>query len=80
MTYTLTATVSGTGQTAGLHVTDAIPAGTTYEPGTLTLDAAALTDAADTDAGQASSSAIDFDLGTVNGGPTKTVNFNVKIN
>lgn len=80
VTYTLTAAVSGTGQASNLHVTDAIPAGTTYQPGTLTLDAAALTDANDTDAGQAGSGGIDVNLGTVNGGTSKVVKFNVKIN
>ncbi|MFM5916581.1 MAG: hypothetical protein ACKOOL_03495 [Novosphingobium sp.] len=80
VTYTLTATVSGTGQAAGVHIIDAIPTGTTYEPGTLTLDTAALTDANDVDAGQASASGVDVNLGTVNGGSTKTVTFNVKIN
>jgi len=80
VTYTLTATVTGTGQASGLHVTDVIPTGTTYQPGTLTLDAAPLTDATDADAGQASSSGIDVNLGTVSGGATKTVKFDVKIN
>ena len=80
VTYTMTASVSGTGQAAGLHVTDVIPTGTTYQPGTLTLDAVALTDTNDTDAGQASSSGIDVDLGTVNGGASKVVKFKVKIN
>ena len=80
VTYTLTAAVSGTGQATGLHVTDIIPAGTTYQPGTLTLDAAALTDGSDADAGLASSSGVDVTLGTVNGGTSKTVKFNVKIN
>lgn len=79
VTYTLTATVSGTGQADNLHVTDVIPAGTTYETGTLTLDSAALTDANDTDAGEASAAGIDVDLGNVAGGTTKTVTFNVKI-
>ena len=80
VTYTLTAAVSGTGQATGLHVTDIIPAGTTYQPGTLTLDAGALTDGNDADAGVASASGIDVTLGTVNGGTSKTVKFNVKIN
>lgn len=79
ITYTLVATVNGTGQADGLHVTDVIPAGTTYEPGTLKLDTAALTDANDTDAGEASAAGIDVDLGNVAGGTTKTVTFNVKI-
>ena len=80
VTYTLSATVSGTGQAAGVHIIDAIPTGTTYQPSTLTLDAAPLTDANDVDAGQASASGVDVNLGTVNGGSTKTVTFNVKIN
>ena len=80
VTYTLTATVSGTGQADNLHVTDAIPSGTTYQTGSLKLGTAPLSDAADTDAGVASSSGVDVNLGTVAGGTTKTVTFNVKIN
>ena len=80
VTYTMVAAVSGTGQASAVHVTDIIPVGTTYQAGTLTLDAAALTDTTDSDAGQASSSGIDVNLGTVNGGTSKTVKFNVKIN
>lgn len=80
VTYTITATINGTGQVQNLHVTDAYPAGTTYETGTLSLDAAALTDAADADAGTASGTGIDVNLGTVAGGSTKVVKFNVKIN
>ena len=80
VTYTLTATVNGSGQADALHVTDVIPAGTTYQAGTLTLDSAALTDANDVDAGQASASGVDVNLGTVAGGSSKVVKFNVKIN
>ena len=80
VTYTLTATVNGSGQADALHVTDVIPAGTTYQAGTLTLDSTALTDANDVDAGQASASGVDVNLGTVAGGSSKVVKFNVKIN
>ncbi len=80
VTYTVTAAISGSGQADGLHITDVIPTGTTYQPGTLTLDAAALTDTTDTDTGQASASGIDVNLGTVAGGTSKTVKFDVKIN
>lgn len=80
ITYTLVATVSGTGQAEGLHVTDVIPAGTTYQLGTLRLDGAVLTDAADADAGTGSASGVDVGLGTVAGGTSKTVKFDVKIN
>lgn len=79
ITYTLTATVSGTGQAENLHVTDVIPAGTTYQPGTLKLNGAALSDAVDGDGGTASASGIDVNLGTVAGGSTDTVTFDVKI-
>ncbi len=80
VTYTLTATVSGSGQADALHVTDIIPTGTTYQAGTLKLDGGALTDPNDTDAGQTSSSGVDVNLGTVAGGTSKVVKFNVKIN
>lgn len=80
ITYTLSAAVSGSGQVSNLHVTDVIPAGTSYQIGTLTLDASALTDATDADAGEASSAGIDVDLGIVTAGTTKVVKFNVTIN
>jgi uncharacterized repeat protein (TIGR01451 family) len=80
ITYTLSAQVSGAGQVDSLRITDVIPAGTTYQNGTLTLDAAALTDGADADAGTASAAGIDVNLGTVAGGTTKTVTFKVRIN
>ena len=50
ITYKLSATVGGSGSIANLHLTDAIPADTTYQTGSLALDGAALTDAADADA------------------------------
>lgn len=80
VTYTLTAVVNGTGQVQDLRITDAIPAGTTYESGTLKLDGSGLTDATDADAGEASTSAIAVELGNVSGGTTKVVSFDVKIN
>lgn len=80
VTYTLVATVTGTGSADGLHVTDGIPTGTTYQANTLQLEGSALTDSADTDAGTASASGIDVSLGTLAGGVTRTVKFDVKIN
>lgn len=79
VTYKLDARVAGTGSVAGLHVTDAIPAGTHYRPGTLLLDGAALTDAADGDAGAASQTGIDTDLGLVAAGAAHLVQFTVLI-
>jgi uncharacterized repeat protein (TIGR01451 family) len=79
ITYTLAATVSGTGSLANLRVGDSVPAGTTYKPGSLTLEGAPLTDAADADAGSFTGTAISVGLGTVAAGATKTITFQVKI-
>jgi uncharacterized repeat protein (TIGR01451 family) len=79
VTYTLAATVSGTGSLANLRVADAVPAGTTYKAGSLTLEGGALTDAADADAGSFTGTGINVALGTVAAGSTKTITFQVKI-
>ena len=80
ITYSIVATVTGTGSVLGLAVNDAIPTGTTYQPGTLTLEGAALTDGADSDGGQASPSGVAVQLGDVAAGAQRTVTFKVKIN
>jgi uncharacterized repeat protein (TIGR01451 family) len=80
VTYTLVATASGTGSLANLAVGDAVPANTTYEPGTITLQGAPLTDAADADAGVFAANAISVQLGSLAGGQTRTVTFKVRIN
>jgi uncharacterized repeat protein (TIGR01451 family) len=79
ITYTLAATVSGTGSLANLRVSDAVPAGTTYQAGSLTLEGGALTDAADADAGSFTGTAIHVGLGTVAAGTTRTITFQVRI-
>jgi len=79
-TFTIEARVSGTGAVSGLVVSDAIPAGTTYVPGTLTLDTATLTDAADADAGTASQAGgVAVTLGSVPAGTTRAITFDVTI-
>ena len=80
VTYAILANVSGTGVAETLHVTDAVPTGTSYKPGSLKLDGSALTDTADGDAGTGSASGIDVALGDVAGGSSHTVSFGVKIN
>jgi uncharacterized repeat protein (TIGR01451 family) len=79
VTYTLTASATGTGSLANVRITDAIPAGTTYAPGSLTLEGAALTDADDADAGRFSGSAVAVALGSLASGSSRTVTFKVKI-
>lgn len=51
VTYSIAVNPTGEGTTDNVVVSDAIPANTTYVPGTLTLNGAPITDAADTDAG-----------------------------
>jgi uncharacterized repeat protein (TIGR01451 family) len=78
--FTITATVSGSGSVADLVVTDAIPEGTTYAAGSLALDGSPLTDAADADAGTGSDlDGIRVDLGSVAGGTVHTITFDVAI-
>ena len=79
ITYTLAATVSGSGSMANLVISDPIPAGTAYSAGTITLQAAGLTDAADADAGNYNGSRISVAAGTVPAGQTRTVTFKVRI-
>ena len=79
-TFTITATISGSGSVDDLIVTDVIPDGTTYAAGSLALDGAALTDASGDDAGEASDTAgISVDLGTVAGGTVHSITFDVTI-
>ena len=79
ITYTLVATVSGSGSLANLRVADAVPGGTSYTAGSIALDGAALTDAADADAGDFTGSGIAVRLGNVAAGASRTVRFQVKI-
>lgn len=79
ITYSLVATVDGTGTLNNLAIADAIPAGSTYEPGTLKLQGAALTDATDSDAGELASGGIAVRLGNVAGGQVRTVTFQVQV-
>ena len=81
VTYTIVAHVTGSGTAGNLTVTDAFPAGTTYQSGSMTLSGTSLTDAADSDAGTASASGISVVLGSMPGGSVdKSVSFKVKIN
>lgn len=78
--FTISARVTGSGTVNNLSVNDAIPAGTTYVPGTLALDSAALSDAVDGDAGQASDSAgISVSLGDITAPSTRTIKFDVMV-
>lgn len=79
ITYTLVLDVTGSGSITSAQIADSIPAGTTYEPGTLTLNATPLTDAADVDPGVFNLTEIQVLLGTVTAPTTHTVTFKVRI-
>ena len=79
ITYTIVATVAGSGSVNGLAITDNIPADTTYVPGSITLGGASLSDVVDADAGDFNSTRINVSLGTVAGGQTRSVTFRTTI-
>lgn len=80
ITYTLVASVSGTGTLANLAVGDPIPAATTYVPASITADAATVSDATDIDAGEFAANRVSVRFGSVAGGQSRTVTFKVRIN
>jgi uncharacterized repeat protein (TIGR01451 family) len=79
ITYTLLATISGNGSLSNVSITDPIPTGSTYVAGSMTLQAVAVTDAADTDEGNFNGSRISVSLGNVAAGQTRTVTFRVRV-
>ena len=79
VTYTITANVTGSGSIDNFVVTDAFPAGTTYSSETITLESAALTDAAGDDAGEADTTGITVDLGTVAAPSSQAISFQVTV-
>ena len=83
ITYTLVVTPNGTGALANVVITDALPVFTTYVAGSLTLNAASLTDAVDGDAGDVggtTANQVTVALGNVAGGSLpQTITFAVTI-
>lgn len=80
VTFTIAAAASGSGSVSNLHVRDVIPSGTSYIPSSLQLEGSSLSDAADSDAGTASSSGIDVAIDTLAGGTSRSVTFKTRIN
>ncbi len=80
ITYTITATVSGSGSLSGIVISDPVPANTTYVPGSITLGGVGQSDASDADAGSFGSNTVTVSAGTVPGGQTRTVTFRTRIN
>ena len=83
VTYSLAVSAQGAGSADGVVITDAIPANTTYNPGSLALDGSPLTDSADSDAGDVGDTApgtLTIALGDLAAGaPGTTITFSVTI-
>jgi uncharacterized repeat protein (TIGR01451 family) len=81
--YQIVVTATGTGIATGVAFTDPIPASTTYVAGSLRLNGAPLTDAADADAGSFALAPARVAVGLGNltsaAGP-QTIDFRVTIN
>jgi uncharacterized repeat protein (TIGR01451 family) len=84
MTYSIDVTVTGPGTANSVVITDPIPANTTYTANTLTLNAAALTDVVDADAGDVGGTTpntVTVNLGDLTpASPVQTITFEVIIN
>ncbi len=82
--YTFVVSATGTGSASGAVFTNDIPAYTTYVPGSLRLNSAALSDATDADAGDFSAAPVarvSVQLGTLTqASGSQTVQFAVTIN
>lgn len=79
ITYTLTATTSGSGVISAFAITDAIPAGTNYVPGSIRLNGNGQTDTQDSDAGDYDGTRIRALIGDIGSGESHTVTFQVVI-
>ncbi len=81
LTYTITYSASGTNTATNFEIKDLIPIGTSYVPGTLRWNGTSLTDAAGDDAGvfDVGGNRVVFRIGTIQGGDSGTVTFQVRV-
>jgi len=81
LTYTIRYEAAGSGSATNFEIVDVIPAGTSYLPGTLSLDGAPLTDTPGDDVGSFDLGAdrVVFTIGNLSGGDTGTVSFQVRV-
>ncbi len=81
--YYILVELQGYGSAKDLIITDAVPSGTSYVAGSLTLDGVSLSDAGDSDSGRFTGSAIEVSLGTAtqtsSDAYSKTISFEVVI-
>ncbi len=81
LTYTITYSASGTNTATNFEIQDLIPIGTSYVPGTLLWNGTSLTDAPGDDAGvfDVGGNRVVFRIGTIQGGDSGTVTFQVRV-
>ena len=79
VTYSIVASVTGSGSLANLVISDVVPPGTIYQANTTTLQTVALTDAIDADAADFNGTRVRVVAGNVAAGQTRTVAFQVMI-
>lgn len=79
ITYRLDLTTSGVQALTDTAIADAIPAGTTYVPGSIRINDVAASDAVDSDAGSFDGAQIKVAFGDLNQPTTQVVTFQVKI-
>ncbi|WP_299327370.1 hypothetical protein [Parasphingopyxis sp.] len=79
ITYRLVAEATGSGSLDNVVITDSIPDDTSYVDDSITLDGTGLTDVSDADAGEFDGSGIAVSLGTVAGGSSNIIEFQVVI-
>jgi uncharacterized repeat protein (TIGR01451 family) len=79
ITYRIAGSFTGNGVATDAAIADPIPPGTTYVPGSLSLDDNMLSDGADSDAGTFDGRAIAVKLGDVAAPAVRTVSFQVQI-
>ncbi len=81
LTYTISYSASGTNTATNFEIKDLSPIGTSYVPGTLRWNGTLLTDAAGDDAGvfEVGGNRVVFRIGTIQGGDSGTVTFQVRV-
>ena len=81
VTYSITYTASGNGTATEFEITDLIPVGASYVPGTMRLNGNALTDPDGDDSGffDVPRNRVIFRVGNVAGGQTGTASFQVRV-
>lgn len=81
LTYSIVYNASGPNAATNFEISDPIPLGTSYVPGTLRLNGAPLTDVVGDDAGyfDAGPNRVVFQIGDISGGENGTVSFQVRV-